>query len=234
MDWLFFWLMEERRYILASASPRRRELIQLLGLPFELLVAGIDEEIVSAAPPAQQAVEIARLKATAVANQFQSTAIVLGADTIVELDGKILGKPRDEAEARRMLRQLRGKTHRAHTGIALVNLAHAGEMEILLDVASVEVPMRRYGDDEIENYVASGDPLDKAGAYGIQHRDFRPAVYLKGCFSAVMGLPLCHVAKALGRLGVVAQPNVAADCQEYHNYECPVFKKILPDRWGIN
>lgn len=211
--------------ILASTSPRRRELIQLLGLPYEIATADVDESSVTHPDPAVNVVETARLKANAVAAQTtRRDVIIIAADTTVAIDGEMSGKPADAAAARQMLRRLRGRVHQVHTGIVL---AHMGTGEVAADVASVDVPMRAYTEAEIEAYVASGDPLDKAGAYAIQHPNFAPVAHLADCYAAVVGLPLCHLARALRWLGVHPTADVPSRCQQHHGYNCPVYEKIL-------
>ena len=210
--------------ILASASPRRQELIQLLGLSWQVMVAQVDENSVSHPDPAQDVVETARLKAADVVQRAPAGALVIAADTTVVLDGRVLNKPVDAADARDMLRRLRGRVHHVHTGIVVVD---TGTDRWLTDVATIEVPMRRYGDAELEAYVASGDPLDKAGAYAIQHPEFRPVEGLSGCYAGVVGLPLCHLARALRLLGVSVTADIAGRCQAHHQYVCPIFSQIL-------
>jgi septum formation protein len=194
--------------ILASASPRRRELIQQLALPFAVQVADVDEDSVTDPDPATNAVQTARLKATAVTHYRQSQAaaaargadgVIVAADTTVAIDGAMLNKPAHEDDAWRMLRLLRGRTHQVHTGLVVVNLSTGQTVQA---VASVAVTMRAYSDKEIAAYIATGDPLDKAGAYAIQHPLFRPVARLDGCYTAVVGLPLCHLACALIQVGV--------------------------------
>ena len=210
--------------ILASASPRRKELIPFLGLPWRVMVAHVDEESVSHPDPAQDVIETARLKAADVVRRAPQDGVVVAADTTVVLDGERLNKPAGPAQAREMLWQLRGRTHQVHTGIVVVD--KDGD-RWLSDVATVEVPMRRYSMAEVEEYVASGDPLDKAGAYAIQHSGFRPVTGLSGCYAAVVGLPLCHLTRALHRLGLAVPADVAGLCQEHHHYQCPVYGQIL-------
>lgn len=217
------------RYILASASPRRRELIHLLGLPFEIKQADVDEEQVTHPDPTVNAMMTARLKVTAVAATIQDPAIVVGADTIVALGNQVLGKPAGQAEAWEMLRALRGRLHQVHSGLAVVDTTTG---RLLTDVASVQVPMRPYSDAEIATYLASGDPFDKAGGYAIQHPEFRPVDHLSGCYAAVVGLPLCHLARLLRELDVPTNPEIAAACQRYHQYDCPVYAEILAGRPG--
>ena len=217
------------RYILASASPRRRELIRLLGLPFEVQQADVDEEKVTHPNPAVNAMETARLKATTIAATVTEPAIVVGADTIVALGNQMLGKPAGQAEAWEMLRALRGRSHQVHSGLAVVDTTTG---RTLTDVASVQVSMRPYSDAEIAAYIASGDPFDKAGGYAIQHPQFRPVSQLRGCYAAVVGLPLCHLARLLRELDIPANPEIAAACQRYHQYDCPVSAEILGERPG--
>lgn len=215
------------KLILASASPRRHELIQLLGVEWETMVADVDESSVHHQDPAVDVVETAMLKASAVAKVAPAGVVIVAADTTVVLDGERLNKPMDAAHARRMLKRLRGRDHQVFTGIVLLK---TGTTEIVSDVAAIDVPMRDYSDDEIEAYVASGDPLDKAGAYAIQHPEFRPVVGLSGCYAGVMGLPLCHLTRALRRLGAEIEVDIAALCQTHHEYDCPIFDSILSER----
>jgi len=210
--------------ILASASPRRQELIPFLGLPWRVMVAQVDEESVSHPDPALDVIATARLKAAEVVSRAPGGAVVVAADTTVVLDGRRLNKPADPEGARDMLRQLRGRNHHVHTGIVVVD---KNRDRWISDVATVEVPMRDYSPSEIDAYVASGDPLDKAGAYAIQHPGFHPVTALSDCYAAVVGLPLCHLARALRHLGLPITADVAALCQEHHRYQCPVFDGIL-------
>ena len=212
------------RLVLASGSPRRRELIQLLGLTLSVATADVDEESVTDPDPQRNVIETARIKAAAVARTLAEPAIVIGADTTVVCDGAMLNKPGDAAEATAMLRLLRGRTHQVHTGLAL--LATAGGRWVT-DVATIDVPMRAYTDTEIAAYVATGDPFDKAGGYAIQQRDFHPVVNLSGCYAGVVGLPLCHLTRSLRRLGVAPAVDIAADCQATMQYQCPIFRSVL-------
>ncbi len=209
---------------LASNSPRRRELLALGGWIFTLDVADINEDVL---PGEEAAVYVERLaveKARAVLPRSHPEHIIIGADTTVVLDGEILGKPVDAAEARSMLTRLRGRSHQVYTGIAVLR---ASDQRLFSDVCLTEVPMRNYSDTEIAAYIASGDPLDKAGAYGIQNPDFQPVINMQGCYASVMGLPLCHLTVLLRKLGVHPQADVARNCQAILNYTCPVFRSIL-------
>jgi len=213
---------------LASASPRRRELIKLLGLPVETTSADIDEVPLSGEQADEMAKRLSREKALAAARSFHTPhsafRILLASDTVVSLDGEPLGKPRDAAEARSMLQRLRGRTHQVYTAITLLD---PQTDQSITELACSDVPMRAYTDDELEAYIASGDPFDKAGAYAIQHNGFSPVKNFAQCYANVMGLPLCHVVRALRQLGVEISNDVPALCQVYIRYECPVFEKIL-------
>jgi MAF protein len=211
------------RWILASASPRRQQLVQLFNQPFVVRVADVDEEQITDPDPAVNARETARLKARAVAAETKEPAIIVAADTTVALGREMFNKPAGAAEAVQMLRRLRGRTHQVHTGLVVLD-TRSGKS--VADVATIDVPMRAYSDAEIEAYVATGDPLDKAGAYAIQHTGFRPVKALSGCFAGVMGFPLCHLARALRALEQTTV-NIPAACQEHLAYDCPVFATIL-------
>ena len=123
-----------------------------------------------------------------------------------------------------MLRRLRGRVHQVYTAVTLIDLRTDRSITA---VACSDVPMRAYTDDEIEMYIASGDPFDKAGAYAIQHNGFHPVENFAQCFANVMGLPLCHVVRALRQFGVEAPHDVPAMCQAHIRYDCPVFEEIL-------
>lgn len=213
-------------FLLASGSPRRRELLALLNLPFDTASADVDESPQQGEPPAQMVARLAQAKAWAIARAARkpNAALVIAADTTVSLEGNPLGKPADEADAAQMLRALRGRTHQVHTAITLLDTRanHA-----LSDLATTDVPMRNYGEDEIAAYIATGDPLDKAGAYAIQHAGFHPVDQMRGCFANVMGLPLCHLARTLRAAGIEPPANVPATCQAHIGYSCPVFADIL-------
>lgn len=188
-----------RRLILASESPRRRALLEGAGFEFAVEPARVEEHIAPGEDPARAARRLALEKAKGVAGRGAAGACVLAADTVVVLDDRVLGKPRDAAEARAMLRALGGRTHRVLTGFALVcrqdGLCEAG-------VEESRVRMRRLGPLEIERYVASGEPLDKAGSYGLQGEGGRFVEAVEGSRTNVIGLPLEAVVPALERMGV--------------------------------
>jgi septum formation protein len=187
------------RLILASGSPRRFALLGELGIPFQTVVSDAPETIDPRLSPKAQAVALAERKAGAVANKLQA-GIVLGADTIVVHDGEMLGKPVDEADATRMLRRLSGQAHRVVTGIAVVD-ARTGSLRS--SAVSSIVRFRTLSDEEIDRYVATGEPRGKAGAYAIQGLGGGLVSTLEGCFTNVVGLPLCETARVLNAAGVV-------------------------------
>ncbi len=180
---------------LASTSPRRRELLARANIAFELLASEVDEDGLTADFTGEWE-ELGQYLATAKALQARSHLVrqrkwgrVLTADTTVLLDGRSLSKPHDLVEARRMLRDLRGREHVVATGVAVAELNGC----ITAATSTTRVLMRDYSDDEIERYVATGDSLDKAGGYGVQHPDFQPVKAIYGCHLGVVGLPLCMV-----------------------------------------
>jgi MAF protein len=208
--------------VLASNSPRRRELLALTNLNFVVSIADVDERAAFGESPAEYVVRLAETKARAI--NADADQLVLAADTAV-VDGKdILGKPLDDAEAFAMLTRLRGRTHQVYTGLALLRKSDG---LLLSDLCVTDVPMRDYSDDEIRAYVATGDPLDKAGAYAIQHDQFHPVVHLSGCYASVMGLALCHVTRMLRKMMLSPNADVPANCQVHLKYDCPVYGKIL-------
>lgn len=180
---------------LASVSPRRRRLLPLLGFPVSTEAGAIDETPLPGESAIATALRLAEQKARAVGLPG-SGEVVIGADTVVALRGHQLGKPRDAGESGRMLRKLRGRAHEVATGVVLLGQtgSHAG-------LVVTRVQMRRYSDRELEAYVESGRPLDKAGAYAIQDEDFGPVAEIDGCYLNVVGLPLCEVWRGLRVLG---------------------------------
>lgn len=175
-----------RRLILASASPRRAELLQQIGFEFEVIDSGVDEDGETYAVPEVHVLELARMKAEKVAETLEE-GLILGADTIVVLDNEILGKPRDRDQARKMLKRLAGRSHTVYTGFAVIDKP-AGRN--LAEYERTRVTFRDLGEDEIERYIEAEAPLDKAGAYGIQDRAAIFVSGVDGCFYNVVGLPL--------------------------------------------
>jgi septum formation protein len=212
--------------LLASNSPRRRELLGLTGWPFTVQPADIDETPLPGELPPDYTVRLAQGKARAAGALAQPGALVLGADTTVADGVTILGKPKDTAEAASMLRRLRGHVHTVYTAVALYDAA--GDI-LAVDLCATAVPMRDYTELEIDRYVASGDPLDKAGAYAIQHGEFHPVDDLRGCYASVMGLPLCHLERTMRKFGYSPLNPLAVPraCQAALNYNCPAYAAIL-------
>jgi septum formation protein len=176
-----------KKLVLASTSPRRQILLRLLGVPFEVRESGVPEDHDPTDRPENIVRTLAIAKARAVAAR-EANALVVGADTIVVLGTRILGKPKDAEDAESMLRSLSGARHTVHTGFAIVDRPSD---RVHADVVSTDVEFRELGEEEIRSYVASGSPMDKAGAYGIQD-DFG-AVFVRrieGCFYNVVGFPL--------------------------------------------
>jgi septum formation protein len=210
--------------LLASTSPRRRQLIALGGWKVTVSVSNIDESGRAGESPAGYVLRLAEAKARAALSGAQPEQIILGADTAV-VDGKaIMGKPKDRAEAAVMLGRLRGHIHQVYTALALLRVS---DERLLTELCVTDVPMRAYSAEEIEAYVATGDPLDKAGAYAIQHPVFHPVASMSGCFASVMGLPMCHLVRALRLFAEQPGADVSAGCQRLLQYECPVSSAIL-------
>ena len=184
------------RLVLASQSPRRRELLQQLGLAFEVLPAHTDEAVLDGEPPRDYVLRVAREKARAVQGE-----VVLAADTAVVLGGAILGKPEDPDDARRMLRALSGSRHAVLTGVC-VRRAGAGPAVELERIVSTEVVFAPLSGPAIEWYVATGEPLDKAGAYAIQGAGGAFVTEIRGSVSNVVGLPLVETAALLALAGI--------------------------------
>ena len=186
--------------ILGSESPRRRDLLKKLGVTYRVAVSGVDETLETVSiNPETLAKELALKKAQAVA-VGRAGGVVLGADTVVTLEGRVFGKPSDDQEAIAMLQELRNRTHTVITGIALVNI-YDKTSEVTHD--ATQVTMRNYTNNEIADYIATGGPLDKAGAYGIQNHDFHPVSTTQGCYTNVIGLPLCRVSRLLTANGLL-------------------------------
>jgi len=262
------------RLILASSSPRRRELLSLLGVPFTVVATSVDEGPGAIRSPAETA-SLSLAKARAAAESHRG-GLIVAADTVVVYlasclpvsaqraqaqggettcnRGEVMGKPADPAEAASMLQRLRGRKHRVFSGLAVLD---PRSQEGITQLVETVIWMRNYSDDEIARYVASGEPMDKAGAYAIQDRDFRPVERIEGCYASVMGLPLCHLYLALRQMGLalnetsprkvlkgcmkVGRMQYSASkrgevsfseapdraCQAFIGHECPVADAIL-------
>ena len=235
--------------VLASNSPRRKELLALGGWDFIVAAPQVDERVLPGEMPQAYVRRLAEDKARAslkylvrhatsengADERALKQAIILAADTTV-VDQvqtgrgdttseayEILGKPADAAEAEAMLRRLRGRMHRVYTGLAVIRVADQKQYS---EVVETDVWMRDYSDDEMQVYIATADPLDKAGAYAIQHPAFKPVQNLQGCYANVMGLPVCHVGRLLVRLGYAPGADIVQGCQQALNFICPVFFEI--------
>ncbi|MBQ6712507.1 MAG: septum formation inhibitor Maf [Selenomonadales bacterium] len=180
--------------VLASASPRRRELLTQVGYQFKVVPSSVEEEMEDGAP-----IDIVKhnalIKAQDIAKSYPKD-IVIGADTIVVVNGRIFGKPQDENDAEKMLAELSGSVHQVMTGIAVVQ----GE-RIHSEAVVTDVTMRNYDMDEIRAYIATGEPMDKAGAYGIQGIGALLVSHISGCYNNVVGLPIARVAEVLSTFG---------------------------------
>jgi septum formation protein len=188
--------MSTCRVVLASSSPRRRQLLDLIGIPHEVRPANIDETMRPREAPRRHAERLAREKATVIATR-DPDVITIGADTVVVINRKVLGKPRDDAEAFHMLSQLSGREHTVVTAVAV-----SRGRKLRSAIEEVQVKFRRLRDDEIEAYVATGEPMDKAGAYGIQGYGATIVESINGDYFAVMGLPLARLTALMRDLGV--------------------------------
>jgi len=214
--------------LLASNSPRRQQLLSWTGWHFVTCPVPVDETPFSGEKPADYVQRLAESKGRAALSQADKDVFVLAADTIVVDRGELLGKPGDAAEATAMLVRLRGHVHQVMT--ALVGFAPP-DWQLYTDLCIANVPMRAYSDAEIAGYVASGDPLDKAGAYAIQNPGFHPVADFNGCYACVVGLPLCHLLRTMRSIvrkaGLDTPVDVPGACQANLGYTCPVTKKIL-------
>ena len=190
-----------QRVILASASPRRRELLSLIYPNFEVAPSDFDENHVSTElPPVEYVARAASHKARAVAAE-QKDAIVIGADTVVVVDGHILGKPADVEDARRMLRMLSGRTHHVYTGVCVISIVK-GQASETEGVERTEVSVRELSDELLDRYIATAEPMDKAGAYAIQGKGAVLIERIDGCYFNVVGLPVHLLSRLLEELGM--------------------------------
>jgi septum formation protein len=236
--------------VLASNSPRRKQLMSLGGWEFSALSSQLDESVHNGEIPVDYVLRLARSKARAVLDILERPAspdlLIVAADTtVVDTSGgenhggenpgagvkiasskrpEILGKPADAAEAEGMLRRLRGRVHQVYTAIAVLR-PKDNDLRDQLVVSYVE--MRNYSDEEMRRYISSGDPLDKAGAYAIQNPIFRPVEGLSGCYANVMGLPVCHLARLLVEFGEGFDTNLPQACMDMLDNPCPIFRQAL-------
>jgi MAF protein len=213
--------MSEKNLVLASTSPRRNELLRLLGISFEKRPSNADETHPDDVDAVEYVRQMARDKGIAVRQAEDEW--ILSADTIVVLDGQVVGKPADEAEAYRILRALRARGHKVYTALCLRTENGGGAMESL---CATDVFMRDYSEEELAAYITSQDYRDKAGGYAIQHRQFHPCTSVQGCYANVMGLPLCHLAMLLESAGCKLDADVPQACQRYNEITCDVYPQI--------
>lgn len=186
------------KIVLASASPRRQQLLSQIGMDFEVVVSGIEEVMEDTLGPAQAAMSLAAQKCTGVALQMKKDCIVIGADTIVVKDNRLLGKPQDRDEALEMLSYLNGAWHEVITGMCLYR---TGSGRTIKDYEVTRVKIAKNTPKFLEEYAATGEPLDKAGAYGIQGFGSLIVERVEGCYFNVMGLPLYKLSKMLQEIG---------------------------------
>jgi len=204
--------------IIASTSPRRQEFLRLLGIPFDVIPADIDERPQEGEPPTALVARLSREKAQAVAQKV--AGLVLAADTIVVMDGRVLGKPRNEDEAWHMLRSLRDRWHRVYTAVTLLDARGQDSSCGGTAVEMTRVKMRAYSDAEIAHYIRHGNPLDKAGGYAIQDVEFRPVERVEGCMANVMGLPIRRVLELLEGCGVEKPADPTRACKHIFGWCC--------------
>ena len=191
--------LERPRLVLASTSPRRQELLGLLGLPFEVIGSLYDESVISpdGMAPADYVTQLAQGKASEVAGRLDADALVIGADTTVVLDGQFLNKPTGPDDAASMLRRLSGRTHEVYTGLCVIH-----GQTLLTNYTVTEVTFAALTDETIAAYVATGEPLDKAGAYGIQGKALSFIPSINGDYFNVVGLPLYLLGQMLTQFGI--------------------------------
>ena len=191
-----------KRFILASASPRRKEILENAGFDFEIIVSDVDENITEDLSPSETVEELAKRKALAVWEENKD-AVVFGCDTVVAVDGRILGKPRDDDEAFAMIKMLSGKAHTVSTGVCICS-----EDKISVFSNTTNVEFYPLSDETIRSYVATGESIDKAGAYGIQGYGSVLIKEIKGDYFSVMGLPVSESSRVLADFGIYGKVRV--------------------------
>jgi MAF protein len=216
--------MNRNRFWLASTSPRRREILTWADWPLETTSSNGDESMLENEAPQQYVRRVAELKSRVDLGNASGSDIIISADTIVVFAGKILGKPVDSQDAVRMLTAMRAREHQVMTAIAV---RRVDQEKARLELCRSKVKMRAYSDAEIQRYVDSGDPLDKAGAYAIQDRGFHPAEGFAGCMASVMGMPLCHLERLLRRDADYAWTDWPSICQMKLEYTCPITSRVM-------
>lgn len=216
-------LMDKKlKLVLASASPRRKELLALMGMPFETRPGHFAEPKMAD----QEVVDYVSALAAAKAAHVEAFPgeLLLAADTIVEMDARILGKPADDDEARQTLCDLRGKAHHVYTAL---NLHDVSSGETLRTVCKTVVFMREWHNEEQSAYLYKGTYRDKAGGYAIQDDDFHPVERIEGCYANVMGLPLCHLYRLFEQKGLPLPQDLPEACQNHIRTSCDYYPTIL-------
>lgn len=176
------------KIILASKSPRRREILEVMGVEFETDVADVDESVSGELSPVEAVCEISKRKAKAVLERHGDDEIIISADTVVVIDGKIIGKPKDKEDAFNIIKSLSGRTHEVYTGFTV-----CGKGKTKTDFEVTKVHFKQLCDDDIRRYVATGEPMDKAGAYGIQQKGNLFVEYIHGDYYNVVGFPISKI-----------------------------------------
>jgi septum formation protein len=189
----------KKKIILASASPRRKELLRQIGLIFAVVPSEIEEDVKDGEEPREHVLRLARLKAQEIARD-QDSAVIIAADTIVVLSGEILGKPKDEEEAFEILSQLSGRVHRVFTGFCVLDASDGSEYS---EAVESKVRFKHLTPEEIRRYIKTGEPMDKAGAYAVQGRGSYMIKEIQGSYTNVVGLPLCELVEVLTRVKVI-------------------------------
>lgn len=216
--------MSDLSLVLASNSPRRKQILAWSGVPFSVRPADIDETPQEGESARAYVQRIALTKGRKMSGSAGFKELIVAADTTVAVDDEIIGKPKNAEEARQILLKLRGRVHFVHTAIVVI-APSKGLIE--RELCTTRVRMRRYTDEEINAYIRTGDPMDKAGAYAIQNESFHPVDQLKGCYASVMGLPLCHLERVLRRMGYGDRKQIPFICQDELAYNCPIFNRVL-------
>ncbi len=208
--------------VLASSSPRRVQLLSILGVDYQVCTAEIDEDLRAGETPAEYVSRLAVSKSRAINPLSKDRSIILAADTAIVDEDQILGKPVDANQALIMLRRLNARTHYVLTCLAVRDTTTE---EVITDLCVTEVSMRSYHESEIRAYVESGDPLDKAGAYAIQNAGFNPVQEISGCYTNVVGLPLCHLTELLKKKNIKHHEDITAGCRSSHGYNCRLIEQ---------
>ena len=218
--------MENVKIILASASPRRQKMLSWIVPEFESMPADIDETPYPGELPVPYCRRMALGKALHCAGSLTEGSFVIGSDTTVYINHQILGKPRDEDHAEEMLKLLNGKDHLVCTAVAM-GYQENGKLKIQQTVCETVVRFREMSREEIMDYIASGDPMGKAGAYAIQNHEFHPVESIRGCYASVVGFPLCHIGNLFHRFGYDTFPQIRSACNAGTKYQCNYVPSII-------